>query len=61
MNPITVFLTVVCLAVGAGLGVTGHLYLGIPVVIVAMTIASALNGQHLGKIRHPSRGKIARR
>src|SRR3984885_9480828 len=39
MNPITVFLTVVCLAVGAGLGVTGHLYLGIPVVIV---IASAL-------------------
>ena len=42
MNPITVFLTVVCLAVGAGLGVTGHLYLGIPVVFVAIVIASAL-------------------
>src|ERR1700721_1218087 len=42
MNPITAFLTVVCLAVGAGLGVTGHLYLGIPVVIVAIVIASAL-------------------
>src|ERR1700727_1538894 len=42
MNPITVFLTVVCLAVGAGLGGTGHLYLGIPVVIVGIIIASAL-------------------
>ena len=41
INPITVFLTVACLAVGAGLGATGHLYLGIPVVIVAIVIASA--------------------
>ena len=42
MNPITVFLTVACLAVGAGLGATGHLYSGIAVVIVAIVIASAL-------------------
>jgi hypothetical protein len=42
MNPITVFLTVACHAVGAGLGATGRLYLGIPVVIVAIIIASAL-------------------
>ncbi len=42
MNPITVFLTVACLAVGVVLGATGHLYLGVPVVIVAIIIASAL-------------------
>jgi hypothetical protein len=42
MNPITVFLTVACLAVGAGLGATGHLYAEIPVVIAAIVIASAL-------------------
>ena len=42
MNPITVFLTVACLAVGAGLAGIGHLYLGIPVVIVGIIIASAL-------------------
>ena len=42
MNPITVFLTVACLAVGAGLGVTGHLYPGVAIVIVAIVIASAL-------------------
>src|ERR1700691_3793205 len=42
MNPITVFLTVVCLAVGAGLGAAGHLYSGVAVVIVAIVIASAL-------------------
>src|ERR1044071_2480238 len=42
MNPITVFLTVACLAAGAGLGATGHLYAGIPVVIAAIVIASAL-------------------
>jgi hypothetical protein len=41
-NPITVFLTVACLAVGAGLGATGHLYAAIPVVIAAIVIASAL-------------------
>src|ERR1700733_519019 len=42
MNPITVFLTVACLAVGAGLGATGHVYLGIPVVIAAIIVATAL-------------------
>lgn len=42
MNPITVFLTVACLAVGAGLGATGHLSAGIAVAIVAIAIASAL-------------------
>jgi hypothetical protein len=42
MNPITVFLTVACLLVGAGLGATGHLYAGIPVVIAAILIASAM-------------------
>jgi hypothetical protein len=41
MNPIAVFLTVACLAVGA-VGATGHLYAGIPVVIAAIVIASAL-------------------
>jgi hypothetical protein len=30
MNPITVFLTLACLTVGAGLGATGYLYAGIP-------------------------------
>src|SRR5271155_3318998 len=42
MNPITVFLTVVCLAVGAGLGATGHLYAGVPFVILAIIVAAAL-------------------
>ena len=42
MNPITVFLTVACLAAGAGLGATGHLYLGVAFVIAAIIIASAL-------------------
>jgi regulator of protease activity HflC (stomatin/prohibitin superfamily) len=42
MNPITVFLTVACLAVGAGLGAMGYLYAGIAVVIAAIIIASAL-------------------
>jgi regulator of protease activity HflC (stomatin/prohibitin superfamily) len=42
LNPITVFLTVACLAVGVGLGATGHLYAAIPVVIVAVIIAAAL-------------------
>ena len=42
MNPITVFLTVACLAVGVGLAGIGHLYLGIPIVIVGIIIASAL-------------------
>ena len=42
MNPITLFLTVACLAVGVALGATGYLYAGILVVIVAVIIASAL-------------------
>jgi len=42
MNPITVFLTIVCLAVGAALVATGYLYVGIPVVIAAIVIAAAL-------------------
>lgn len=42
MNPITVFLAVACLAVGAGLGVTGYVYLGVLVVIAAIIVATAL-------------------
>src|SRR5271168_1485514 len=42
MNPITVFLTIVCLAVGAALVATGYLYAGIPVVIAAIVIGAAL-------------------
>lgn len=42
MNPITVFLAAVCIAIGAGLGAIGHLYAGIALVIVAIVIASAL-------------------
>ena len=42
MNPITVFLTIACLAVGAALGAMGHLYSGVAVVIVAINIAAAL-------------------
>jgi regulator of protease activity HflC (stomatin/prohibitin superfamily) len=42
MNPITIFLTVACLAVGAGLGAIGHLYAGVPVVILAILIAAGL-------------------
>jgi hypothetical protein len=49
MNPITVFLTVACLAVGAGLAGIGHPYLGIPVVIVGIIIASALKMANTGK------------
>ena len=42
MNPITVFLTVACLAIGVGLGAIGYLYAGIAVVVVAVVIAAAL-------------------
>ena len=42
MNSITVFLTIACLAVGVALGAAGYLYLGVPVVILAIVIASAL-------------------
>ncbi len=42
MNPITVFLTIVCLAVGAGLIAIGYLHAGIAAIIVAVVIATAL-------------------
>src|ERR1700751_4832742 len=42
MNPITVFITIACGAVGVALGAIGHLYLGIPFLIAAIMIASAL-------------------
>src|ERR1700686_4857445 len=42
MNPITIFLAVVCIAAGVALGVTGYLYLGVAVVIAAIIIAAAL-------------------
>ena len=32
MNPITVFLTIACLAVGVALGATGYLYPGVAIV-----------------------------
>jgi regulator of protease activity HflC (stomatin/prohibitin superfamily) len=49
MNPITVFLTVACLAVGVAFGATGYLYAGIPVVILAIVIASALKMANTGE------------
>jgi hypothetical protein len=42
MNPITVFITIACGAVGVALGAIGHLYLGIPFVIAAIIVAAAL-------------------
>ena len=42
MNPITLFLTVVCLVIGAGLGAIGLLYAGIAMAIVAVIVATAL-------------------
>jgi regulator of protease activity HflC (stomatin/prohibitin superfamily) len=42
MNPITLFVTVVCLAIGAGLAAIGYLYAGIAMAILAVIIATAL-------------------
>ena len=42
MNPITVFLSIACLAIGVALGAIGHLYAGIAVVVVAVVISAAL-------------------
>jgi len=42
MNPITAFLTIACLAVGAAFGAMGRPYRGIPFVIAAIIIAPAL-------------------
>ena len=44
MNSITVFLTIACLAGGVALGAAGYLYLGVPVVILAIVIASRRDG-----------------
>ncbi len=42
MNPITLFLTLVCIAIGVALGATGHIYWAIAFVIAAIVIATAL-------------------
>jgi regulator of protease activity HflC (stomatin/prohibitin superfamily) len=42
MNPITLFVTVVCLAIGAGLAAIGFLYAGIAMAILAVIVATAL-------------------
>jgi len=42
MNPITVFLTITCVAIGGALGAVGYLVPGIAFVLVAIVIASAL-------------------
>src|SRR5580692_5340991 len=42
MNPITVFLTIACLAIGAGLAAIGYLYPGIAVAAAAVVIGAAL-------------------
>ena len=42
MNPITVFLTIACLAIGAAFGAMGHPYWGVFLVIAAIIIALAL-------------------
>jgi regulator of protease activity HflC (stomatin/prohibitin superfamily) len=42
MNPITVFLTITCVAIGAALGAIGYLVPGIAFVLIAIVIASAL-------------------
>src|ERR1022692_4160792 len=42
MNPITVFLTLACGAVGVVLGASGNFYWGVPFVIAAIIIAFAL-------------------
>ena len=42
MNPITVFLTIVCAAIGAALGAFGYLVSGIAFVLAAIVIAFAL-------------------
>jgi regulator of protease activity HflC (stomatin/prohibitin superfamily) len=42
MNPITLFLSIGCIVIGVALGALGHPYWGVPFVIVAIVIASAL-------------------
>src|SRR5580658_2790493 len=42
MNPITLFVTVLCLAIGAGLAAIGFLSAGIAMAVVAVIVATAL-------------------
>lgn len=42
MNPITLFLAIVCIAIGVALGTANHVYWGIFFVVVAALIASSL-------------------
>jgi regulator of protease activity HflC (stomatin/prohibitin superfamily) len=42
MNPITLFLAFVSIAIGLALGASGHIYWGIPFVIVAIVVAVGL-------------------
>jgi regulator of protease activity HflC (stomatin/prohibitin superfamily) len=42
MNPITVFLAITCVAIGAVLGVMGYFVPGAALLVVAIVIASAL-------------------
>jgi regulator of protease activity HflC (stomatin/prohibitin superfamily) len=42
MNPITLFLTIVCIAIGAALGAAGYIGLAIAFVLLAIVIAAAL-------------------
>ncbi len=40
MNPITAFLTIACLVIGAALVATGYLFPGVVVVVVAILVVS---------------------
>lgn len=42
MNPITLFLTITCIALGVALGAVGNLYLGVLFVVAAIIIAASL-------------------
>jgi regulator of protease activity HflC (stomatin/prohibitin superfamily) len=42
MNPITLFLTITCIAIGVALGAVGNLYLGVLFVVAAIIIAASL-------------------
>jgi len=42
LNPISVFLTIICIAVSAALSPIGHRYFGILFFIVGIVVASAL-------------------
>jgi hypothetical protein len=62
MNPITVFLTIACLVVGAVLGARGYFVPAAALLVVAVVIAlRSEDGEHLAEIRYPARRQIARR